>query len=283
MKLKILLFAPFVFVLVMCTEGKSKNIENETVIQEPVITVPLTPYNGVWVNKSYIDAVKLTKSPFASSGFLDDINSFVIKANAQDAETHVGLFYSTDARDAILTQKDDEVYFMFGNDVSMVSLVGDMLSFDHNGKRFEFIKTAGAPNPMDASMAVTDITRKILFGKRSFSCNCPDLGGKASNIVLKPDGTIENFYSYNQYDIATSFVVDRYPMDMIYFKSDTEPARSYHFVYEGNKLKLYKLSIDGVKEEVLTTPFCTLEETEFYRLLPEEREAYYNAATGAGA
>lgn len=279
MKLKLLLLSPCAALLVMCADGKSKEADNQTevIAEAPLATVPLTPYNGVWVNKGYIDAVRLNKSPFASSGFLDNINSLVIKANARDAETEVGIYYNTDAGGATLSQKDGDVYIMFGSDVSMVNMVGDMLSFDHNGRKLEFIKTAAAPNPLDASKGVEDITRKLLFAKRNFSCNCPELGVKASNILLKEDGAVENFYGYNKYDIATSFVVDPYPMDMIYFKSDTLPAKGFHFVYEGNRLKLFKLGFNETTEEVIKTPFCILVETEFYKLLPNEREAYFNA------
>ena len=277
MKLKILLLCPCAALLMMCADGKSKNADNEedVIAEAPEITVPLNPYNGVWVNRGYIDAVRLNKSPFASSGFLNDINSLVIKANTGDKETPVSIFYNTEGGGATLTQKDGEVYIMFGNNVSIVNLTGDMLAFDYKDKRLEFIKTADIPNTEDESTGVADITRKLLFAKRNFSCNCTELGGKANNIIFNEDGTLENFYGYTSYNISTSFAVDPYPMDMIYFKSDTLPAKGFHYVYEGNKLKLFKLSFNETTEEVVTTPFCTLAETEFYRLTPAEREAYF--------
>lgn len=279
MKQMPLLLFSVMLLLVGCKQEPKHTAEIVPVVPQVEYTISLQPYNGVWVPKEYVDSLKTNRSPFASSKFLKGINSVVIKAAPDQAETPIKIYYGIEGEQGMLIQKDAEPYISYttleGTLEERIYLKNDILSFDLNGHRAELIRVADVPNAKDESKGVSDITNKILFANKSYSCHCPQMGGYTTNIQLNPDGSANNLFGYDNYEVATVFVSDIYPMDKIYFKKGSEWGKSFHYRVEGDKLKLFEVIITDDQMDV--KPFCTLEETQFFKLTPDEKLSYFES------
>lgn len=280
MKQMPLLLFSVLLLLVGCKEEPKKIAEVEpveTVVPQVEYTISLQPYNGVWVPKNYVDSLKVSRSPFASSKYLKGINSVVIAAAPEEPKTPIKIYYGTEGEQGMIIQKDAQPYISYntldGTVEERLFINNNLLTFNLNGHKAELVRVADVANAKDESKGVNDVTNRVLFDNKSYSCHCPDLGGFTTNIKLNADGTAQNLFGYDNYEVATVFVSDIYPMDKIYFKNGSEWGKSYHYKLEGDKIKLFDMVIND-EGAIDIKPFCVLEETQFFKLTPDEKQAY---------
>ena len=214
-------------------------IEKEEAARSKNDNTELHKYAGTWVIKSYIDALKSSKSPYNSFAHLKDINSLLLRPSANGEAINVTVVYNSEATNATMSKLNGEFYIVFeenGQSVkSTVAVTDESLSFDYHNKHYEFAKISNQLS--DDGLGLSEITNKILFENKMFHT----ADNPSRDISFQLNGVVKNFLNYTNYEVITYFETDPDPVDKIKLKTNKHEIEIFHFVFNKKQLLLYKI------------------------------------------
>ena len=197
---------------------------------------------GIWVRKDYVDLLKINKSPSASFKTLNNISSILIDVNkAINNKLEIGLSLNNhEGSTATLVKKGKNLYINLygesGNSLIKILLNNSILTFNFEGKKYEFIKVIKdySEGSVDAGYGIQFITNQILFENKKYN-----IENFNKNVIFREDGEVQNFIDYTSYEVATDFETDPDPMDWIILNSSSSKD-FFHFKFTDNDLLLYE-------------------------------------------
>ncbi len=189
---------------------------------------------GYWVNDTWWQELKNTKSPMKASEKAGDVAAAIFHQDS--TKWLVDLSYNWHEGQQLTVRSKDgalQVYDPLNATVHQSKLVpkpdGSML-FD--------------ATPMvrlgDAYTGFNVIASTLVGGQY-------DLGGKA--VVFNPKGTVVGLEDYYRYEILLDYVAEDVHADQIMLSKEGRTPEFYTFKFEGNHLQLYEIDDVGSKDE----------------------------------
>lgn len=268
------LFILFTTAFYSCSDSSGRRIEgvNDSGIQKDRGIKNILP--GVWVPDDYIKQIELTKSPYKSSKFLDEVSTMIIESDFSDADSivveaswnnHEGYSFTVffDSSNYLLTDIPDydinSNNYRLGYDIVKKDTFLILAHFTKNNrlldqKRFRRI----AQNQNEGKGA--DWGLSFVVNDRIFRGHYKILDSISSEeIQFLNTGEIQNFNDYKNYQVLTDFIGPT-NFDNICFETIDSKYQCYAFKFSADTLKLFELieteegeKLGAIKYQLLRT------------------------------
>jgi hypothetical protein len=255
----------YLVMLLLSCQSKSGDKTGASAVPSTSLTKPFPSLlEGHWVMTEYIDDIIKTKSPFRSSEKLGGLVAMIITLNNVEGDSlEVGANLGNhEGGRFTLYMRPGKTTSSFKTDM------GDFADFENEGNFSELAyETANG----DTSLFLYNYDRnQKQVGRRRFTrVHCAECGGSLEDgiqkvvrkhliagsytVVESPEkresaivrfeetGSMTGISDFSQYDLLTDFVADDYPIDRIYFRSESSGDEPWlTFDIAGDTLNLYR-------------------------------------------
>lgn len=210
--------------------------------------------DGLWISDVYLNTIQKTKQPFANAEHTSMLFGFTLNENNLTGTKpqlegfsiyEGGYLYPLEFNAKGYFELDSQKRNKYPeSDLMQLAPLPDgkaEITYTKSGKKdiFRKIDASGNNDPM---IITHTISAAVFAGKYT-----DEASGK--NITFNPDGTVTGFGKYKHYAVLYAFEDIRF--DVVYFsENNTTPnTTDYHFVFEGNKVKLYPVVNDTEQME----------------------------------
>ncbi|GGB70851.1 hypothetical protein GCM10007424_08560 [Flavobacterium suaedae] len=200
--------------------------------------------SGLWINSSYLDSIKVSKSISKSRNYYSDILGFYLyEENLLSEKSSIWGFTENEGGYTYpIKYNTDTNNFIF--DVSRKNEYPEEMDFSMYLKKDKLEIMYTIPK-----------RKKILYTRISHSKNIDELDYELNHIlfegtyvdsitqkefIFQRNGTVKGFDSITNYELQYNFVVELKPIDMIFLSSSDEPYSDlYHYEIKDDKIMLY--------------------------------------------
>lgn len=251
MKKLVFLFAPIIVLLSCTSKPAKKNIDTLTTAK-PKPAKPranlLAIYQGVWIKSDYIEKIRQTQSVLASVDLVVGITGMQIDTAAMTGDSllvpvgwdnqnpgSVALRLKPGKRPGTFQFGEDELgYSVSGGDTALIWYQV------YNKQLFttSYRKIANVDPNKNVSDGINYAINKALLAG---SYTLKGATGKTSKVTFTPNGAVTGLAGFRKYFIENDLKPGPLNnMDLITFDEFSNKRVVYHYVFEGNTLKLYE-------------------------------------------
>ena len=239
-------------VLTACTTNTSKTGNSKEVKTTDTHADLKSILNGNWAERSYIDVLAKTKSPYKSKGALRSIVELNIDtAKISGDSLEIG---------APSIHEGTTFYIFFRPGIAVNSLPTSLRDYDNNSNFYELgylISNKGTSVVIyhynkDKKLINQDTYRKVLKnseGPLQYMVNktlvagvykTTDTTGGSITIRLTDDGKVIGIPNFSKYYVLTDFVAEPDSLDKICFDIQTKNQHCYAFEIKVDTINLYQ-------------------------------------------